>query len=200
MNVSTDKLLAIKAFYLGHGIREQAEFKVNALKMIDSAINYLSEKEGLRAIKRLIFYKLIKCELLRFDDNGINCRHEAQELSKQACRLEIYKDYMTMVGSTDSKFHVDGFTNNIAIDESHNIKTAKRELAREPLSYWHTYQHRYNGKKVYENIFWSDTSTGYERPLKALNIAVEELNDKQLQFLNDWSLKDIMIAHNINYH
>ena len=32
MNVSTDKLLAIKAFYLGHGIREQAEFKVNALK------------------------------------------------------------------------------------------------------------------------------------------------------------------------
>jgi len=67
MNVSTDKLLAIKAFYLGHGIREQAEFKVNALKMIDSAINYLSEKEGLRDIKRLIFYKLIKCEILRFD-------------------------------------------------------------------------------------------------------------------------------------
>ena len=195
MNVSTDKLLAIKAFYLGHGIREQAEFKVNALKMIDSAINYLSEKEGLIAIKRLIFYKLIKCELVRFDDNGINCRQEVRELSEQASRLEIYKDYMTMVGSTDSKLHVDGFTNNIAIDESHNIKTAKRELARDiKWSYWH------NGKKVYENIFWSDTSTGYERPLKALNIAVEELNDKQLQFLNDWSLKDIMIAHNINYH
>ena len=84
MNVSTDKLLAIKAFYLGHGIREQAEFKVNALKMIDSAINYLSEKEGLRAIKRLIFYKLIKCEILRFDDSGVDCRHEVQKLSKRA--------------------------------------------------------------------------------------------------------------------
>ncbi len=195
MNVSTDKLLAIKAFYLGHGIREQAEFKVNALKMIDSAINYLSEKEGLIAIKRLIFYKLIKCEILRFDDNGVNCRHEVQELSKRASSLEIYKDYMSMVGATDSKLHVDGVTNNIAIDGSNKIKTAKQELARDiKLSYW------YYGKKVCDTISLNNYSTGYIKPLKALNVRMEDLSKKQLQFLNDWSLKDIMVAHNINYH
>jgi hypothetical protein len=195
MNVSTDKLLAIKAFYLGHGIREQAEFKVNALKMIDSAINYLSEKEGLRAIKRLIFYKLIKCEILRFDDNGVNCRHEVQELSKRASSLEIYKDYMSMVGATDSKLHVDEATNNIAIDGSNKIKTAKQELARDiKLSYW------YYGKKVFDTISLNNYSTGYIKPLKALNVRMEDLSKKQIRFLNDWSLKDIMVAHNINYH
>jgi len=195
MNVSTDKLLAIKAFYLGHGIREQAEFKVNALKMIDSAINYLSEKEGLIAIKRLIFYKLIKCEILRFDDNGVNCRHEVQELSKRASSLEIYKDYMSMVGATDSKLHVDGATNNIAIDGSNKIKTAKQELARDiKLSYW------YYGKKVFDTISLNNYSTGYIKPLKALNVKMEDLSKKQIRFLNDWSLKDIMVAHNINYH
>ena len=195
MNVSTDKLLAIKAFYLGHGIREQAEFKVNALKMIDSAINYLSEKEGLRAIKRLIFYKLIKCEILRFDDNGVNCRHEVQELSKRASSLEIYKDNMSMVGATDSKLHVDEATNNIAIDGSNKIKTAKQELARDiKLSYW------CYGKKVFDTISLNNYSTGYIKPLKALNVRMEDLSKKQIRFLNDWSLKDIMVAHNINYH
>jgi len=38
----------------------------------------------LRDIKRLIFYKLIKCEILRFDDSGVDCRHEVQKLSKRA--------------------------------------------------------------------------------------------------------------------
>lgn len=195
MNVPTDKLLVIKAFYLGHGIREQSEFKDIALKMIDSAINYLSDREEPRAVKRLIFYKLIKCEILRFDDNGVDCRHEVQKLSEQFSLLDIYKDYMVIVSATDSKLHVDGVTKNIAIDRSNKIKTPKQELVKDiKLSYW------YYGKKVHDTVSLSDSSTGYENPLKALNITVEDLNDKQLQFLNNWSLKDIMTAHNINYH
>ena len=64
MGISTDKLLVLKAFYLGYEIREKHEFEERALKMIDYAINQLSNKTSKSDLKRLLFYLIVKCELL----------------------------------------------------------------------------------------------------------------------------------------
>ena len=55
MGISTDKLLVLKAFYLGYEIREKHEFEEKALKMIDYAINQLSNKTNKSDLKRLLF-------------------------------------------------------------------------------------------------------------------------------------------------
>ena len=59
MGISTDKLLVLKAFYLGYEIREKHEFEEIALKMIDYAINQLSNKTNKSDLKRLLFYLIV---------------------------------------------------------------------------------------------------------------------------------------------
>ena len=65
--IKIDKLLVLKAFYLGYEIRENHFNEAEALKMVNRAIDYYESQNrtfSKSELKRKLFYLLIKCCLL----------------------------------------------------------------------------------------------------------------------------------------
>ena len=177
MGISTDKLLVLKAFYLGYEIREKHEFEEKALNMIDYAINQLSNETSKSNLKRLLFYLIIKCELLRFNKTVMNYRRKAREVARDINKDNIYKDYMAMVDKTT------------LIPKTRDI----------------TQLSSYTGPVSLKNspTAIEDDMEGFfeeEIPFTAIGISSNELSAKGVILLKDKSLVDIMKSHKINYN
>jgi len=173
-----DKLLVLKAFYLGYQIREGDFNKDEALKMVNRAISFYGFQEktfSKSELKRKLFYILIKCELLRHEDSITNLRVAAQELAKSIKNAEMYFDYMKIVEAT------------IVIHRSPDIVNRSE----------------YKGKTTLYNspAWYVDTEDdGFENnisPFTAINVT-EELTSSQTNFLYKVSLLDIMKKHKIS--
>ena len=176
MGISTDQLLVLKAFYLGYEIREKHELEERALKMIDYAINQLSNKTNKSDLKRLLFYLIVKCELLRFNETVASYRRKAREVAQDINKDTIYKDYMAMVDQTT------------LIPKTRDI----------------TQQSSYTGLTSLKNspTAIEDYMEGFfeeEIPFTAIGVRSKELSTKGVIFLKDKSLVDIMKSHKINY-
>ena len=97
MSISKDKIIVLKAFYLGYEIREQNEFTEQTSKLLDNAIDQLSKKTKKADLINLLFYLIVKCELLRLNNNFKYCREKAQEIAQQINKQHMYEDYMAIV-------------------------------------------------------------------------------------------------------
>ena len=83
--IKIDKLLVLKAFYLGYEIRENHFNEAEALKMVNRAIDYYESQNSTFSkseLKRKLFYLLIKCELLRHEDSVQGIRALTQKFAK----------------------------------------------------------------------------------------------------------------------
>ena len=119
-NENIEKLLVLKVFILAHKISSKQTSKTMALDMVNVAINKLSGSIGEENTLRLIFYLLLKSEILRETDAVASLRKEAKSIAEKT-RSDSFRMFMavqeaTQARSTDSGFQKDMFA-NIGIDE-----------------------------------------------------------------------------------
>jgi len=119
-NENIEKLLVLKVFILAHKISSKQTSKTMALDMVNVAINKLSGSIGKENTLRLIFYLLLKSEILRETDAVASLRKEAKSIAEKT-RSDSFRMFMavqeaTQTRSTDSGFQKDMFA-NIGIDE-----------------------------------------------------------------------------------
>jgi len=119
-NENIEKLLVLKVFILAHKISSKQTSKTMALDMVNVAINKLRGSIGEENTLRLIFYLLLKSEILRETDAVASLRKEAKSIAEKT-RSDSFHLFMsvqeaTQARSTDSGFQKDMFA-NIGIDE-----------------------------------------------------------------------------------
>ncbi len=119
-NENIEKLLVLKVFILAHKISSKQTSKTMALDMVNVAINKLSGSIDEENTLRLIFYLLLKSEILRETDAVASLRKEAKSIAEKT-RSDSFRLFMavqeaTQTRSTDSGFQKDMFA-NIGIDE-----------------------------------------------------------------------------------
>ena len=183
MKISTDKLLVLKAFYLGHRIRDAVDFKDAAITMVNRAISNLEHKHSHKDKIRKLFCYLILCELLRGDQNAIKYRLIAMNFASAIGKENIYSDYMTIVNATDSKLKVYGINKGFFYKQP--IASRERSLSGDAVFEWDI------------DTYWRDPS---ELPFPAIGINFYDLTESQADYINLGTLKDVMSTGNINYH
>ena len=119
-NVSIEKLLVLKVFILAHKISSKQTSKTMSLDMVKEAIDKLRGSVGKENSLRLIFYLLLKSEILSETDEVTSLRKEAKSIAEKT-RSDSFRLFMsvqeaTQARSTDSGFQKDMFA-NIGIDE-----------------------------------------------------------------------------------
>ena len=119
-NENIEKLLVLKVFILAHKISSKQTSKTMALDMVNVAINKLRGSIGEENTLRLIFYLLLKSEILSETDEVTSLRKEAKSIAEKT-RSDSFRLFMavqeaTQTRSTDSGFQKDMFA-NIGIDE-----------------------------------------------------------------------------------
>ena len=119
-NENIEKLLVLKVFILAHKISSRQTSKTMALDMVNVAINKLRGCIGEENTLRLIFYLLLKSEILSETDEVTSLRKEAKSIAEKT-RSDSFLLFMTVqeatqTRSTDSGFQKDMFA-NIGIDE-----------------------------------------------------------------------------------
>jgi hypothetical protein len=182
MKISTDKLLVLKAFYLGHRIRDAVDFKDAAITMVNHAISNLEHKHSHKDKTRMLFYYLILCELLRGNDDVFKYRLIAKNLAGSIDKENVYSDYMSIVNETDSKLKIYGINKGFMFKQS--IKSYKNTLNSDVMLEWDN------------DLYWR----GAELPFPAIGVSAYDLTERQSEFINSCSLKDVMSSHNISYH
>ena len=176
--IKTDKLLVLKAFYLGYEIREQQNNKQKVSEILNTAINFYDDpdKDFSRSkLKRKLFYLLVDCELMRHENIVSELRTKAQEFAHLIKNIEIYLDYMKIVDAT-------------------TIIHKSPDIVQMP---------EYTGRTSLQNSFsWrseKDDGTFYhtgQTPFFTLGVNIENLSAKQKKF-NKMSLIDVMRHHEI---
>ncbi|MDC0239305.1 hypothetical protein OAK82_02885 [Candidatus Thioglobus sp.] len=167
-----DKIIVLKAFDLGYVIREKDEVIEQTLKLLDNAIDQLSKKTKKADLINLLFYLIVKCELLRFNNNIKYCREKAQEIAQQINKQHMYKDYMAIVEVTTRNPRV----KDINQQTSHNSRFDHREHVSSYLDVM--------------DPFFGNT-------YKAIQVDPFDLSERQSVFLFRTNLLQIMKEHNI---
>ena len=175
MVVETEKVLALKAFYMGHAIAEKHSSKAIALAMIGAAISHLQNATDVPGKVRLAFYHMLRAEILRHETTPLNNRREAQRICHEI-DSSLYDYFMAVANATQSRKKLDGIQKLAVVDEG--IKRTE--------SYWAT-----DG--------WTSWVVRYDIGARALKINARELTKKQLHFLEQVSLKDMLDKHGVNY-
>jgi len=172
MSISEDKIIVLKAFSLGYEIREQDEFTEQTSKLLDNAIDQLSKKTKKADLINLLFYLIVKCELLRLNNNFKYCREKAQEIAQQINKQHMYKDYMAIVERT--------------------TRTPRVKDINQQTSYNSSIDHR---KHLSSYDDYMDPFFG--SPFKAIQVDAFDLSERQSDFLFRTNLLQIMKEHNI---
>ncbi|WP_206536099.1 hypothetical protein, partial [Melaminivora alkalimesophila] len=72
MAVETERVLALKAFYMGHAIAEKHSIKATALAMVSAAISHLQNTTNAPEKLRLAFYHILRAEILRHETTPLD--------------------------------------------------------------------------------------------------------------------------------
>jgi hypothetical protein len=110
-----NKLLVLKAFYLGHALSDH-ENKKWAVDVINKAIEQLSEKHDRQSKIRLLFYLLVKSEINRQHDNVFETREYAKEVATDLGD-EIFQDFMSIENATQTLKRAYGFEKGFIADQ-----------------------------------------------------------------------------------
>ena len=173
MATDTEKLLVLKAYYMGHAISENKPNLTSVVGVIDRAIDILKKRSNRQDQIRLLFYLLLKAEALRESKNVLEIRQQAKELA-QKLHGKIYEYFMAVEDATQSRKEVHGIQTGIIADKG--IKTNKSYKVS-------------NGFKVWE--------VSYNAACRALGIEEENLPDLELKFLRKTTLKSMLKKHKI---
>lgn len=175
MAVSTEKLLALKAFYLGHAIAEKHASTATAMAMTSAAIDQLSGKAENQSLLRLAFYHLLRAETLRHGGNPVADRQQAKEICA-SIGSELYDYFMRIEEATGTKNRAHGLQDGyIANDGVQVIRSYTAGPAFDPVL------------------------VRYDIACRAIGANEHALTDRELKFLKHVTLKDMLDKHAISF-
>ena len=115
-------IVVLKAHHLARRLHKHAD-KDRVLMMVDAAVEELRIRDQLN---RALFYLLLKAEMCRGEDSGIEARGQAQGLSKAVDGGETHSYFMAVEEATQTRKKTRGLQGNIVEDKGLN----------EPASWW----------------------------------------------------------------
>lgn len=101
----TEKILVLKAHYMGRMFVKKDKNLQAILDSINSAINELDHRNGKKDKIRQIFYILLKIEILRDSQDIIDLRKRAKEISEKM-GSNVFNYFMAVQEVTSSKIKV----------------------------------------------------------------------------------------------
>ena len=170
-----DRLLVLKAYYLGHAISENRQSRSTALDMVDAAIEYLRTTNQEENEVRLLFYILLKAEILRDTSDAIVLRKEAQELS-QAIPSDAFQHYMAVADATQTKSKVHGIQTGMIANKG--VQTIESYVVSDGSNAW---------------------TVEFDAACRALRIGEYRLTKKERHFLQKITLKELLEKHGVTY-
>lgn len=174
MAIAKEKLIVLKAFYMGYSISAKKHCIADATRMIDTAIVSLENADSYGHRLRLLLYILMKAEILRGTNAAIALRARAQELSRNIGG-PVFDYFMAVEESTQTRKKVYGLSVGIIADEGVKPTT----------SY------------TVSNGFYS-WIVRYDAACRAIGVDEGKLTDKEFHFLRKESLKDLIKRHGIS--
>jgi hypothetical protein len=111
-NVNIENLLVLKVFILANKISSKHISETIALDMVDEAINKLNGSTGEQNTLRLIFYLLLKSEILRGTDAEASLREEAKSISEKT-GSNSFRLFMKVQEATQAIIMDDDFQNKV---------------------------------------------------------------------------------------
>lgn len=168
-----NKLLVLKAFYLGRAISEKNDF-IWAIQEIDTAISRLELLHDDKSRLRLIFYVLLKAEARREFDDVLEIRKYAKKISSEIIE-EIYDDYMRIENATQTLKKAYGLEKGYIADKGIKNSSGSRTVK--------------NRNKI--------TTEYYDTACAVIGININELSNKELNFLHNVSLVEMLKYHGL---
>lgn len=175
MAIETEKLLALKAFYMGLDISKKYHVQISALSMVDAAIAQLKDKHELENKVRLVFYHLLRAEILRHGGSPVNDRDEAQRICREI-HSPLYEYSIRIAKATTGTKKLDGIQNLTIVEEK-----IKRSEAYEETDGWNSW------------VNYIDLA------MQSLEVSEYDLANGQKRFLNKVNLREMITKHEIGY-
>lgn len=175
MAIPVEKLLALKAFYMGHAAAEKRASRPIAIAMVTAAINQLSVQTDHTSLVRLTFYHLLRAEILRHGGDPVPDRHAAQQLCAQI-GSPLYEIFMDVEQATMTVKKARGIQTLYAEDEG--IKRTQTNVVT-------------NGFEV--SIFT------YDIACRAIGVDERSFTEREFHFLRKTTIKDMLDKHGVAY-
>jgi hypothetical protein len=176
MAVQVDKLLALKAFYLGRKILTNPQSVTTARGMIDVAEESLEQRDGNDQKLRLLFYVLLKCEIFRGSDEAVDYRSKAKQLADDI-RSNAFEYYMRIEEATQATKEVYGISAVVIAD-----KGIQEGSYRE-----------------FEDDFGTIHQISADNASAAMGVDRARITAKEAKFLDETNLMDMLREHDIDY-
>lgn len=178
MKVNFEKLIAMKIFVMGRGIAERKIHVTQALKIIESAIDFFDDPKTKKERLILLFYILLKSEILR-GTSSISSLSKMRLRAKEISLLinsQVYKNYMKIEDASQDRHKAHGIQAGVIGNEGINRKVSRVvEVA---------------GK---QHIVSTDAI------LEALNVQEIDLSEKQSRFIYQVNLMQLLEMHGVPY-
>jgi len=175
MAIPIEKLLALKAFYLGHAAAENPASRQAATAMVTAAVEQLSLQSDRTAAIRLAFYHLLRAEILRHGGNPVPDRRSAQSLCTQI-NSPLYEIFMDVEQATMTTKKARGIQALYVEDEG--VKRTQTNVV-------------VNGFNV--SVFT------YDLACRAIGVDERSLTERELHFLRKTTIKDMLEKHGVMY-
>ena len=176
MAVDIRKLLVLKAFYMGHAISETKHNIAVALDMIDTAIRSLEKNQNRQDQLRLLFYVLLKSEILRETADVLELRAYAKDIS-EGLGGRVFGYFMAVEESTQTRKRIYGIKVGVVADEG--VKNP-------------TFSHD-EKDGIYVRRVHADGAC------RAIGVEKDQLTKKEINFLYKVTLKEMLEKHGIQY-
>lgn len=167
------KLAILKAYLLGRAVAERHGSKGEILRLTQAAIDQLSTSGSDEQNIQLLFYTLLKCELLRESPDIVSCRAQAKSVAYQIGE-EVFDNYMAVQDATQTKKAAYGMQQGIIADSG--VQTYEEYGVSDGHHVW----------IVRKNV-----------ALEALNIDEKDLSESEMRFLHEVPLYKILEKHGI---
>jgi hypothetical protein len=165
-----DKLLALKAFYLGHGATQSPLSKSDALRMVDAALQQLQSRHTYQDKVRRAFYHLLRAEIHRQGGDPIPDRVEAQRICAEIVS-PLYEYFMQVE----------------AVTQGRTINLGKKEVS------------PYTPPVTSSKTVGSWYTTRIDLAAEALEVDESLLTKSEFKFLKKISLRQLLEKHKIEF-
>lgn len=168
------KLIALKAFYMGHALTQKHLIKDQALSVIDSAINELIPKLDDKKRHFLMFLFMLKSEIMRGSTVSLELRQLAKDLASEI-GSKAFEYYMTIEDATQSRKVVCGAGTGWVADKGVTQR---------------------NSRYIDHDEFYCEPTP--DIPMQSLGVDFSRLSRKQISFLYQTTLKELLVRNGIS--
>ncbi|MEJ1470250.1 MAG: hypothetical protein RPU59_04155 [Candidatus Sedimenticola sp. (ex Thyasira tokunagai)] len=168
MTINTEKLLVLKAFYMGHAVAEKKHNAPVAIDMIDTAVRKLEKSTDEKNKIRLLFYVLLKSEILRETPDVIGLRAQAKETA-ESIGGNVFDYYMAVEEATQTISKAYGIQKGVI--ENKGVQTTESYTVSDGFNVW---------------------VVSYDAACRALDVNEHRLSEQETNFLHHISLKEML--------